>query len=61
MCPTPNYGEEKDFELVLDLVQTASQGLLKALSSKLSIQTNGYSATGKYADPPLPIRLSYKI
>ena len=47
MCPTPNSGEEKDFELVLDLVQTASQGLLKALSSKLSIQTNGYAATGK--------------
>jgi protein-tyrosine phosphatase len=34
--PDPFYGEAKDFELVLDLVEAASQGLLKALRSKLT-------------------------
>ena len=33
--PDPYYGEPKDFELVLDLVEAASQGLLKALRGKL--------------------------
>ncbi len=34
--PDPYYGESRDFELVLDLVETASQGLLKAIRVKLS-------------------------
>jgi protein-tyrosine phosphatase len=34
--PDPYYGEEKDFELVLDLVESASEGLLAALRPKLS-------------------------
>jgi protein-tyrosine phosphatase len=34
--PDPYYGEEKDFELVLDLVENASEGLLAALRPKVS-------------------------
>jgi protein-tyrosine phosphatase len=35
--PDPYYGDTKDFELVLDLVETASQGLLKALREKIKV------------------------
>lgn len=33
--PDPYYGEAKDFELVLDLVEAASQGLVNALRARL--------------------------
>jgi len=33
--PDPYYGEQRDFELVLDLVEAASAGLLAALRGKL--------------------------
>jgi protein-tyrosine phosphatase len=35
--PDPYYGEEKDFELVLDLVESASEGLLAVLRSKVNV------------------------
>ncbi len=43
--PDPYYGQAKDFELVLDLVEEASRGLLSALRGK--IQASGYSSRGK--------------
>jgi protein-tyrosine phosphatase len=43
--PDPYYGSERDFELVLDLVEDACDGLLRELGRQLALHPGGEGAT----------------